>query len=97
MFGKQALTAGLAWCTGIEGISNKLKVEVTKGLDGGDFPARTDSFGNNYREPIKAKSFCKIFLEALDDFMLKVLLVAATASLIFGFIGAEPGHYGHGK
>jgi hypothetical protein len=37
---------------------------------------------------LKAKSFCKIYLEALDDFMLKVLIVSATVSLIFGYIGA---------
>lgn len=82
---------------GVEGISNKLKVDLTKGLSGDSFPARTEFFGNNYRDPIKAKSFCTIFFEALDDFMLKVLIVAATGSLIFEYIGADPEDYGHGK
>jgi hypothetical protein len=36
-------------------------------------------------------------LEALDDFMLKVLIVSATVSLIFGYIGADPHDYDHGK
>ena len=43
------------------------------------------------------KSFCKIYFEALDDFMLKVLIVAATASLIFEYLGADSEDYGHGK
>lgn len=80
---------------GVEGISNKLKVDLNKGLSGDSFPARTEFFGNNYRDPIKAKSFCTIFFEALDDFMLKVLIVAATGSLIFEYIGADPEDYGH--
>lgn len=70
---------------------------MATGIEGDSFPARTEQFGNNYREPLKAKSFCKIFFEALDDFMLKVLIVAATGSLIFEYIGADPEDYGHGK
>ena len=81
----------------IDGISSKLKVDVTKGISGDSFPARTAFFGNNDRKPLVAKSFCKIFCEALDDFMLKVLIVAATGSLIFEYIGADPEDYGHGK
>lgn len=46
---------------------------------------------------MKPKGFCTIFLEALNDFMLKVLIVAATGSLIFEYIGADPEDYGHGK
>ena len=72
-------------------------MDVNVGIGGDSFPDRTEFFGNNYREPLKAKSFCKIFFEALDDFMLKVLIVAATGSLIFEYIGADPEDYGHGK
>jgi len=66
---------------------------LENGLLGGDFPARKEFFGDNFRPPLKAKTFCKIFFEALDDFMLKVLIVAATGSLIFEYIGADPDHY----
>lgn len=62
-----------------------------------DFPDRTAAFGNNYRDEVKAKSFCAIYCEALDDFMMKVLIVAATAALVFGYLGADPSDYGHGK
>mmetsp|Transcript_47365 Transcript_47365/g.62663 ORF Transcript_47365/g.62663 Transcript_47365/m.62663 type:complete len:104 (-) Transcript_47365:117-428(-) len=82
---------------GVESISNKLKTNLENGLTGEDFPARKEFFGDNFREPLKAKSFCRIFWEALDDFMLKVLLVAATGSLIFEYIGADPDHYSTGK
>ena len=90
-------TCAINSCLGVEEISNKLKTHLTKGLNGGDFPARKEHFGDNFRPPLVAKSFCKIFWEALDDFMLKVLLVAATGSLIFEYIGADPDHYSTGK
>ena len=93
----RVLTGIFLSCAAVEGISNKLKVDISKGLGGGDFPSRTKAFGNNDREALKAKSFCTVFFEALDDFMLKVLIVAATGSLIFEYIGADSEDYGHGK
>lgn len=84
---------GLEHHGGLEGISNKLKANTKTGISTVSLPSRTEFFGNNWREPIKAKSFCKIFLEALDDFMLKVLIVAATGSLAFEYIGADSDHY----
>ena len=85
-------------CLGAEGIAQKLKTDIRTGLKGGsDFTSRTEAFGNNERDEVEAKSFCSIFIEALDDFMMKILLVAATGSMIFGYIGAKPEDYGHGK
>ena len=55
---------------GIEGITQKLKTNPETGLTGGDFPERSNFFGSNYREPLAAKSFCSIFVELLDDFMI---------------------------
>lgn len=75
----------------------KLKSNKDKGLTGEDFPQRTAEFGNNFRPDPVAKSFWKVLWEALDDFMMKILIFAATASLIFGYIGAAPEDYNHGK
>ena len=52
---------------GVESISNKLKTNLENGLLGGDFPARKEFFGDNFRPPLKAKTFCKIFFEALNS------------------------------
>jgi Ca2+ transporting ATPase len=94
---RTSLIISVYFRAGVESISNKLKTNLESGLLGGDFPARKEFFGDNFRPPLKAKTFCKIFFEALDDFMLKVLLVAATGSLIFEYIGADPDHYSTGK
>lgn len=86
-----------SFLSGADGLASKLNSDLVGGLTGKDFPERTEAFGNNFREEVEAKAFCDIFLEALDDFMMKVLLVAATGSLIFGYIGADPEDYGHSK
>ena len=83
---------------GTEGLAEKLNTDIKTGLKNGqDFNDRTEVFGNNMRENPVAKSFCTIFIEALNDFMMKVLIAAATAALVFGYIGAKPEDYHHGK
>jgi hypothetical protein len=81
----------------VEGITSKLKVDVKVGLTGSDFKSRSDQFGSNYREPLKAKSWFTLFLGALDDFMLKVLIVASIFSITFDMILAHPEERSHGK
>lgn len=80
---------------GVEGMCSKLKVDVKIGLTGEDFPQRTQQFGNNHREQIKAKSWFSLFWAALDDFMLKVLMVAAVMSITFDMILADPHERSH--
>jgi magnesium-transporting ATPase (P-type) len=40
-------------------------------------------FGSNYRDPPKRNSFCTLFFGALEDFMLRLLLVCAVISIAF--------------
>jgi len=70
-------------------------VNTETGLTGVDFEERTLYFGNNHRESVKAKSFFRLFLQALDDIMLKVLLVCAVFSICFDMILAKPEDRGH--
>ncbi len=41
-------------------------------------------YGSNYKEVAKRTPFCTLFFGALDDFMLKLLLVCAVISIAFG-------------
>jgi len=79
----------------VEGIAQRLKVDLKVGLTGEDLPERTEQFGNNNRPALKAKSWLKLFIAALDDFMLKVLMVAAVFSICFDMILADPHHRKH--
>lgn len=46
---------------------------------------------------MKAKSWFSLFIATLDDFMLKVLMVAAIFSITFDMILAHPEERSHGK
>ena len=82
---------------GFEGICSKLRVDPKVGLTGGDFAERTEKFGNNYREEPVAKSWFSLFIGALDDEMLKLLIVCACFSITFDMILADPSERSHGK
>jgi magnesium-transporting ATPase (P-type) len=59
------------------------------GLIPNDFDERKAHFGNNYKEPPKRTPFCKLFMGALEDFMLRLLLVCACISIIFDMSFAD--------
>lgn len=80
---------------GVEGLAEKICVDPKFGLTGEDFPLRTQHFGNNYRPPLIAKTWLKLFWAALDDFMLKVLIFASIFSIVFDMILASPDHRSH--
>ena len=81
----------------MENILSLLKTDAEKGLTCHDLEDRTEAFGNNYREPLKVKSFFLILKEAMDDFMIKVLLVCAVCSIVFDMLLADPHEREHGK
>jgi len=72
-----------------------LKVDVERGLTPADLPDRSKHFGDNFREPLKVKKFLIILKEALDDFMLKVLLVCAVFSITFDMLLADEHERSH--
>jgi magnesium-transporting ATPase (P-type) len=54
-----------------------------------DFEDRKIAFGTNYKEPPKRTPFCKLFMGALEDFMLRLLLFCAVVSIVFDEAFAE--------
>jgi magnesium-transporting ATPase (P-type) len=67
------------------------------GLTPIDFHERERHFGSNYRAPPKRTPFCRLFLAALDDFMMKLLLVCAVVSISIEVGFAKPADRSHGK
>jgi P-type Ca2+ transporter type 2B len=74
---------------GNEGLARKLKSSVTDGLLGDDFAKRDQAFGDNKKEPPRRSGFWRLFLDALDDLMLKVLIVCAFVSMTISMIFEE--------
>lgn len=62
---------------GVQGVMQKLKTSMDKGLDPTDFNLREDQFGSNFKAPPKMTPYWRLFLNALEDFMLRFLLVCA--------------------
>jgi magnesium-transporting ATPase (P-type) len=74
---------------GIDGLLGKLKTSMTEGIKGHDLLERDEQFGNNKKADYKTTGICKLFLMALDDLMLKILIVAALISIVVSMIFAE--------
>lgn len=69
---------------GTEVLEEVLFTNYKDGLNGdeADFTERREAFGDNTKEAVEMKPFWELFIEALDDFTVKLLIVAASAALI---------------
>ncbi len=73
----------------LDSLADKVKTSLKDGLEGNDFEKRDEHFGSNEKAPPPTKGICKLFLEALDDLMLKILIVSAIISIIISMIFAD--------
>jgi hypothetical protein len=76
---------------------DKLKSSLEHGLTPADFDARTAAFSTNYKAPPVMTPYWKLFLGALDDFMLKFLLCCAAIQIIIECSFADKDHISTGK
>lgn len=70
----------------INGLAEMLRSDCKRGITAADFEARDQHFGSNEKKPAERSSFCSLFLAALNDFMLKVLIVSAVISIVVEMI-----------
>lgn len=77
---------------GAHGLMEKLNTSLEKGLTPHDFDARTQFFSSNFKAPPKMTPYWKLFLAALDDFMLKFLSVCAVVQLVIEVSFADASH-----
>ena len=47
---------------------------------------REEAFGSNKKDPVELETFCQLLLGALNDFTLKILMVACALSFIIAVI-----------
>ena len=66
---------------GVPELMNSLKVDMQFGIKSSDLDQRDFVFGSNYKAPLERTPFCQLLLAALDDFMLKILIVCAFFSI----------------
>lgn len=78
-------------------LASQLGTDLTIGLSETDFKERESKYGSNYKPPPKRTPFYIFLLRALQDFILKVLLVCATISTTVELVFAEPDERSHGN
>ena len=67
---------------GANGLLEALNTDVKTGISANSLDARDKTFGSNSKDPPTRSGFCNMVLAALDDFMLKLLIVCAVVSII---------------
>lgn len=67
-----------------------MKVDPRRGLTAADLPARHEHFGGNEAKKPEAEGFFAKLWDALQDFMLKVLLCAGCFSIIVDMLVSGP-------
>jgi magnesium-transporting ATPase (P-type) len=82
---------------GVEGLVKNLRTNIEKGLSPDDLEDRVKHFGTNRKEPPERTPYWQFFIKAIDDFMLKLLLVCACVDIGFGVGFAAPEDRSHGK
>jgi len=72
----------------VDNIIKKLKSNASAGIDASpqDMHGRKSEFGSNKRHVRKTRSVCNMICDVLDDFILKVLIVAAIVGTTLGII-----------
>jgi len=80
---------------GIESILDKLDLDPTAGASANSLEAREDAFGTNFKPPPRRTGFCVLLYQALDDFMLKLLIVCAIIQIVIDMSFADAHDLAH--
>ena len=79
-------------CAGAEAIVEKLNSDKDVGITDEDLVDREMYFGSNMREDLKAETCCSMLWTALDDLMLKLLIVCSIVSIVAEMVLAAQSH-----
>ena len=67
---------------GSSGLQDALDVNMSNGIAASSLDVREKVFGSHHKDLPTRESFCSMVLGALDDFMLKLLIVCAFFSIV---------------
>ena len=71
---------GVAW------LERGLRTDLKNGLSDEDFAARERHFGHNRKEKIIVPSLFRFFIDAFEDTLLRVLLIAGVISIVLDML-----------
>ncbi|CAD8186782.1 unnamed protein product [Paramecium octaurelia] len=77
---------------GISTIESGLKTNFTLGLKGDDFEQRDSQYGNNSKQLNLTNTYMQLFLQTLEDCIIRTLLAASIVSIVIGVFTADDDH-----
>ena len=80
---------------GVESILDKLDLDATAGASANSLHDREAAFGTNFKPPPTRTGFCVLLYQALDDFMLKLLIVCAIIQIVIDMSFADAHDLAH--
>ena len=80
---------------GVDSMLDGLKTSLEEGISADSLDGRNDAFGTRKKEAPVRTGFCTMLKEALDDFMLKILIGCAIFQLIIEMSTAKKEDLGH--
>jgi magnesium-transporting ATPase (P-type) len=78
---------------GEEQLIRDLRTNVKAGILSNSLKEREIAFGHNRKPVANLKSLMTLFIESLDDFTLKILIVAAIVSISIKFMISRLSNY----
>jgi len=80
---------------GSDGLRDALQTSIEFGATTLSIEGRKIAFGSNFKEGPQRSKFCDLLIGALDDFMLKILIVCAIFSIVVDTAFATKETIGH--
>lgn len=74
---------------GLEGVARKMNANLVTGNRVDQILEKKKGFGSNAREKKPLRTVCQILYAVLEDFMLRVLIVASLVTIIVNMIVEE--------
>mmetsp|Transcript_17025 Transcript_17025/g.41167 ORF Transcript_17025/g.41167 Transcript_17025/m.41167 type:complete len:1074 (+) Transcript_17025:256-3477(+) len=71
---------------GVEGIALKLGSSIKEGISSSSLETRKEKYGPNEIERRKPATFIQLFIDAMKDVVIMILIVAAVVSIVLGGI-----------
>ena len=75
---------------GLDGLCRTLQVDKERGIASASLPQRYEQFGKNELDRKPPVTFLETLIDALGDDLIRILLVAAMISVIFGMTLPDP-------
>ncbi|CAD8172417.1 unnamed protein product [Paramecium octaurelia] len=77
---------------GLDSLLDGLCTSISSGIVSNDISKRTELYGHNKREVRSPQTYCELLMDAMGDFTMRILTVAAFASIVIQVATSDDEH-----